>query len=163
MALIIGTKEIQKAVDSIKNRGAKLDASIQQAGLSVLNHIELHGDTTLADSLFNAMPKGARRLALVEWMLSYGMVRVLNSKNEMDKDALAAGRTFGIDRAKKTDLVAAAETMWFDMKKEGSVQEAFDVQAAVQSLLKRIQGMQDKGSVKIEHADLIAKLTAVIQ
>ena len=96
-------------------------------------------------------------------MLGFGIVRALNSKNELDKDALAAGRTFCIDRTKSTNLAGAEAMPWYEMKKEGSVQESFDVQSAVQSLLKRIQGMQDKGIVKIEHADLIAKLTTVIQ
>ncbi len=159
--LINGAAAIDKAILSIKNRGAKLDVDIQVAGLSVMAHIEAHGDTTLADRLYNAMPKGARRLALAEWMLAFGKVRALSKANKDDAAAIAEGRVFAYDKSKSTDMDSAIKTPWHEFRKEKEVAEAFDVQAAVQSLLKRVQNAQGKG-VHIEHAELIEKLAKVV-
>lgn len=155
--IIVGTAAIDKAIKSIAGRGAKLDGDIQLAGLSVLAHIEAHGDTTLADRLYAAMPKGARRLALAEWMLAFGKVEALQANNPEHKERIASGQVFGYAKLKKTDMQGAEDKKWFDMRKEAAPAEAFDVQAAVQSLLKRIQTAQAKG-VKLEHAEKLDEL-----
>src|SRR5574337_342395 len=91
---------IEKA---IKGRGAKLDADIQTAGLSIINHVAEHGDTTLADRLFDAMPKGSRRVMLAEWFVAFGMIRTLDKKVAEDKAALDASRgPSNFQRAPKT-------------------------------------------------------------
>lgn len=155
--IIVGTAAIDKAIKSIAGRGAKLDGDIQLAGLSVLAHIEAHGDTTLADRLYAAMPKGARRLALAEWMLAFGKVEALQANNPEHKERLAAGQFFGFAKTKKTDMAGAEAMMWHEFKKEKALSETLDVQAAVQSLLKRIQTAQAKG-VKLENADKLEEL-----
>jgi hypothetical protein len=156
--IITGTAAIDKAIKSIAGRGAKLDGDIQTAGLSVLAHVAEHGDTTLADRLFNAMPKGARRLALVEWMLAFGTMRVLDKKN--DAERVGMGHVFGYDKERKLDMASAEATAWHEFRKEKAPAEVFDVQAAFNSLMSRIQAAQKKG-IKIEHADLIEKLAKV--
>ena len=159
--LIIGASAIDKAIASIKNRGAKLDGDIQVAGLSVLAHVDAHGDTTLVDRLYNAMPKGSRRLALAEWLLAYGKVEALQANNPEHKERIKAGHVFGYAKGKNTDMESAEATPWHEFKKEKDVAEAFDVQAALASLLKRVQGMQAKG-VRIEHADKIEALAKLV-
>lgn len=147
MEIIKGKAAIDKAIASIANRGKKLDESIQQAGLSVILHVEEHGDTTVADSLLNAMAKGSRKLALVEWMLAFGKLRVLDKTNPADALRIADGATLGFDREKSTDMQGAAETMWHEFRKEQDVAKAFDVQAAVQGMLKRVQAAMQKGAI----------------
>lgn len=137
--LIKGAAGINKAIDSIKNRGAKLDASIQLAGLSVLAHASEHGDTTCADRLVMAMPKGARKLALVEWMLAYGQVRKLDPKDAEDKLRINAGGVFQLDRSRTLDMASAMDKQWHEFKPEAAITTAFDAQAAVQSVIKRLQ------------------------
>jgi hypothetical protein len=163
--LYSNTADITKAITSIKNRGGKLDADIQLAGLSILQHIEQHGDTTLADKLYDAMPKGARRLALAEWMLAFGMIRALKKQDAADKEAIAAGRSFSIDRTKKTDMPGATAMQWHEFKPEKHVtEEAFDVQAEVQKLLGRIQKAQASGRAIVhpEVAERLAVLTGSV-
>lgn len=162
VTLIKGAALINKAIDSIKNRGAKLDASIQQAGLSVLAHASEHGDTTCADRLVSAMPKGARKLALVEWMLAYGQVRLLDKAKEDEAARIKEGATFKLDRERKLDIEAASEKMWHEFKKEAAVQTAFDAQAAVAALLGRMRGAAAKG-MQIEHkAQALADAKALV-
>jgi len=153
IVLIKGTALINKAIDSIKNRGAKLDSSIQQAGLSVLAHASEHGDTTCADRLVQAMPKGGRKLALVEWMLAYGQMRLLDKAKPDEAARMKEGAVFKLDREiRKLDMQAAEETMWHEFKKEAAVATAFDAQTAVAALLARMRGAAAKG-LTIEHKE----------
>ena len=160
-ALIVGAAAIQKAITSIATRGAKLDADIQHAGLSVLAHIRDHCDYTLAERLVTAMPKGARKLALVEWMLAYGSVRKL-VKGAIDNAAIAEGHVFAYDKTRTTNMEAAAETPWTEFKKEADVLTAFDAQAAVSAVLKRMLAAS-KGGLTIEHrAEALTEARALV-
>lgn len=150
--LIVGTAAIDKAIASIKNRGAKLDNDIQIAGLSVLAHTAEHGDTGVMDRLVNAMPKSARKLALVEWMLAYGCARKLDPKNKDEALAIKEGRVFKYEKERKLDLEGAQEKKWHEFKPEAAVSTAFDAQSAVASLLARMRAAQQKG-LNIEHRE----------
>lgn len=162
MELYKGAAAINKAIDSIKNRGAKLDASIQQAGLSVLAHASEHGDTTCADRLVQAMPKGARKLALVEWMLAFGQMRMLEKAKPEEAERIKGGAVFKLDRERTLDMDAASEKMWHEFKKEAAVQTAFDAQAAVAALLGRMRGAVAKG-MSIDHkAQALADAKALV-
>lgn len=160
MQIIKAAADIKKAITSIANRGAKLDGDIHKAGVSVLAHASEHGDSTLADSLVNAMPKGGRKLALVEWMLAHGQLAKLDPK--ADKEAIAAGRIFKLDRTRTLDLKAAIETSWVEFKKEAPVHTAFDAQAAVKSVLARLKAANEKG-LTVEHkAEALAEAQALV-
>lgn len=160
--IIKGAAAIDKAIASIKNRGAKLDASIQQAGLSVLAHASEHGDTTCADRLVAAMPKGARKLALVEWMLAYGQVRLLEQAKPEEAERIKAGAHFKLDRERKLNIEGADEMHWHEFKKEAAVSTAFDAQQAVANVLSRMRGAIAKG-MTIEHkAAALADAQALI-
>lgn len=150
--LLKGASAINKAIDSIKNRGAKLDAAIQLAGLSVLAHASEHGDTTCADRLVQAMPKGARKLALVEWMLAFGQMRKLEKKDETEALALKNGMLFKLDRSRTLDLDSATEKEWHAFKPEQDVQTAFDVQKALGSVLARLQ-TASKAGMPVQHRE----------
>ena len=158
LKLIVGTAAIDKAIASIKNRGAKLDGDIQLAGLSILSNIDSCGDTTIADRLYNAMPKGSRRLALAEWMLAYGRMVPIT-----DKAVLKTGRVFQYDHERTTDMEGAAVKPWHEMnaQKDKPVAEVFDVQKAFASLMARIKKAGDDG-IKIEGAELAAKLAKLM-
>ncbi len=161
--LIKGTAAIDKAIASIKNRGAKLDADIQKAGLSVLAHTAEHGDTGVMDRLVNAMPKSARKLALVEWMLAYGRARKLDPKNKEEAQAIKEGRVFKFDKERTLDLDGAIEKPWHEFKPEAEVSTAFDAQAAVASVIARLKKAQSSG-LSIEHkAGALAQAQALVE
>lgn len=160
MQIIKAAADIKKAITSIANRGAKLDGDIHKAGVSVLAHASEHGDSTLADSLVNAMPKGGRKLALVEWMLAHGQLAKLDPK--ADKEAIAAGRIFKLDRTRTLDLKAAIETSWVEFKKEAAVHTAFDAQAAVKAVLARLKAANEKGLTVEHRAEALAEAQALV-
>lgn len=145
--------QINKAIVSIATRGKKLDADIQAAGLSIINHVQEHGDTTLADKLVNALPKGSRKLALVEWMLAFSKMRLLSKENPEDAARIASGAFFAFDKTKSTNLDAATDKPWFDFKPEAPILTAFDAQAAVQAVLSKLTKAM-AGGLEIENRAL---------
>ena len=158
--------EINKAILSIASRGKKLDADIQTTGLSILNHVQEHGDSTLADKLVLALPKGSRKLALTEWLLAFGKLRILEKTNVDDAARIQAGALFAYDKTKSTDIESASAKPWFEFKPEASPLTAFDAQAAVQGVLAKLARAQ-AGGLSIENRALAVeaaqKLLAALQ
>lgn len=159
---LLNAQAIEKAITSIKSRGAKLDQSIWEAGVSCLNHASEHGDTTLLDKLLNALPKGSRKLAFTEWVLAHGQVRLLDSKVKAEKIRIKAGGTFILDRERTLDLKGAMQKSWVEFKPEPSVQTAFDLQGSVQALVKRYESAVSKGLTVEGKDDALATLKALM-
>lgn len=146
--LIIGTAELNKAIDSIIARGKKLDDSIQLLGLSLLAHTDQHGDITLMNRLLTSFPKGSRRNAFAEWALAYG-------KFTLNTDASKKDAPFLFAKDKSTNMEAAAETRWTEFKPEQDLDKAFDFQAQLMALLKKA----DKADpTKLVGSDLLAEV-----
>lgn len=132
---------IEKAIASIHTRGKKLDADIQQCGLSVLVHIDKCGDITLFERLYASMPTGMRRNALVEWATQFGKL-VVNLDDSSKK-----AKPFLFSKTKATNIEGAIEKPWYDCKPEKPVDEEFDFAAALTSLLNRAKKAQAEGKV----------------
>lgn len=148
-ALIVGTAEINKAIDSIVNRGKKLDDSIQLAGLSILAHTEQHGDITLMNRLLVAFPKGSRRNAFAEWALAHGKYQVNTGADKKEVPFLYC-------KEKVTKLEQAEAKAWTEFKPEQDLDQVFDFAKALAALLNKA----DKAK-NLEGAELLAKVRAL--
>lgn len=125
------TKQIKNAIKSIHTRGNNLDASIQETACDVLIHIETHNEPSLACKLFNAMPQGSRRSALVAFMVANGKVKANDGK---DKDKPRKEFPFLYDANGTTfDGARASAKPWFEYKKE-TAQQIFDDKALIRSI-----------------------------
>lgn len=131
LQLLIGVAAINEACAQISTQGKALDDYIQYTGLSVLNHVELHGDVTVVNRLYQNMPKGSRRAALTEWLLAHGKI-IANPDPKSSKE-----HPFLYDKSKQTVLAAAAEKPWFEFKPDRDPIACFDLQQALRSLLSR--------------------------
>ena len=160
---LLNAVAIDKAITSIKTRGANLDKSIWECGVSCLNHATEHGDTTLLDKLLNALPKGARKVAFTEWVLAHGQVRLLDGKVKAEKVRIKNGGTFILDRERVLDLQGAMSKSWVEFKPEASVQTAFDLQGSVMSLVKRYESAVSKGLTVEGKDDALATLKALTE
>lgn len=118
--LIVGNDALTTAIGAIKRAGKKLDGMIQVAGLSILDHIQKHGDITQFEALWAAMPQGARKNALAEWAFKFGKLSANTDANTKSE------KPFLFDREKKTDLFGAEDQPWFMFKPEKPVNEEFD-------------------------------------
>ena len=163
MKLITDNAVLAKAIKSIAVRGQKLDHDIHVAGTSCLQHIANHSDTTLLNDLVNALPKGARKHAFVEWALAYGSVRTLDRANPADADRIAKGQVFALDRTKQFDLEGAIANAWYNFKPEPDLLTAFDVHKAVAQLVKRVTKATREGAELEGVQDALKQLKALEQ
>lgn len=163
MKLITVTAEINKAIESIAKRGQKLDNDIQLVGVSVLEHIALHGDTTLLDKLVSAMPKGARKGAFCEWAVHHGQVRMLDRNDQADALAIEQGRLFKKDKSKEWNVEDAFTSKWWDFKPEADLLTTFDAAKMVNALLKKYSKAVKDGAQITGQADALSALRAFTQ
>lgn len=115
-------KQCNAAIANIKVNGKSLDQQVQTVGLSVLQHIEAHGEVSLAIKLLAAMPKGGRANALVDWMTQCGKVSVNLDKLTKKQFPLV------LDKAKTTNLELAAGKPWFKWKPEKALHVEFSAE-----------------------------------
>lgn len=125
--VILDAAGIEAAIVSIGKSGKKLDDLIQQAAVSVVQHIEKCGDITLANRLQVSMPKGSRSNALTAFLLAVGKVKVRVMPAGASKAAKAAVKDmpFEFNRDGKTDMEAAQAKPWYEFKKPASVAAEF--------------------------------------
>ena len=145
---ILNVKQTNAAIANIKINGKVLDQSIQEVGLSVLYHVGVNREVSLAIKLLNAMPKGSRRNALIEWFIQFGMIAVNTDK------ATAKERPLVFDRDRVTNLEGAAAKPWFTCRPERPAAEVFDVEAKLRQLLKQLESARAKG-LKVRGAKYI--------
>ena len=119
---------INAAIKSIQGRGAKLDADIQATGLSILVHIQKNKEVSLFKKLFDALPQGSRRLALVKWAVELGQVSV-NKDKKTSKE-----QPFLYDGTKELNLKGATDYPWFTYKPEATPREAFSLESTIKAL-----------------------------
>ena len=129
--IIVGEKAIKSAITSIKTRGTRLDSDIQNAALAVINHVELHGDVTLVNTLIAAMPKGSRINALLAWLENFGKVRWNKKKKCMVYDG-----------KKNTDIAGGQAKSWLEFKPEPEY-NGWDDKAQLIALVKRMKAARD--------------------
>lgn len=142
-ALLKGAAIITKAIVSIQGRGKKLDADIQHAALSIIDHIAGpgSGDVSLAEQLVHALPKGSRKTALVTWFAKFGPMRELNpTVHPADKAKLEKNKDALFQYVKdKMNMAGGVELPWYDCKPEGPLLAYFDVDAAIAGLIKKLE------------------------
>lgn len=132
---------IEKAIVTVAKTGKALDDLIQMTGLSILNHISQHGEASLLVKLFTAMPRGARKKALLDWSVKYGAV-VLNVDDKGKVDKLIP---LVFKKGKVTDLTGATAEPWFDCAPEKIEDVDFDFAGLLAMLLAKADKAEAKG------------------
>lgn len=149
--LIENKAELDKAITAWGKAGQKWAQQGHILALSALTHHAKHGDTSLINRVYLAMPKGAKSSAMAEWILAYGALSA-----NTDKEA-ARTSPFVHDKTKTADLAGAAQTPWTEFKPEPTVLELFDVQKAVHAILTKAAKAQ-----AVSDSDMLGKLRELI-
>lgn len=156
VAIIVGAANIAKLIDSIKRSGKKLDADIHQAAVSAAAHFlgdkatggtNEGGDVFQLNSLFKAMPKGARHVALTAWFTTFAGVKA-------NEEANKAETPFVKDANKTVDVAGGMTSPWFDMKPSKKPDEVVDIYSLLMAVLKKAT----KEDATIEGSELIEPL-----
>lgn len=107
--LITDAVKLAAAIVSIKTRGAKLDTDIHIAAMSAASHFDKCGDVGYLNRLYLALSKGARHVAMTDWMTQFAGV----SANEGEsKDTTP----FIKDKNKVVDLEGGDDMPWYECK-----------------------------------------------
>lgn len=152
---LLTVKQCNAAISNIKMNGKALDGAIQDVGLSVMQHCATNGEASLAIKLLNALPRGARRNALIQWFILYAPIVV-----EQDKDK-AKTHPLAFNRDGTLDVAGAAAKPWWTCRPEKSPAEEFDFEASLERLLDRARKAKEKG-LAIKGQDKLDKLLATV-
>jgi hypothetical protein len=131
--------EIIAAIADVQVTGKRLDDMIHVAAASVVNHLEEHGDITLAQSLVDAMPVGSRVNALIAYFEKVGKVNydIATKKLEFAK-------------FKVTNMDLAIAKSWTDYKPEAPY-SGFDLKATLSAMItKAMEAQSETDPAKIE-------------
>ena len=165
MKLMTETSVITKAIESIANRGKKLDSDIHKAACSILSHLVEHRDSTLVTRLVAAMPKSSRRKALIDWYerLVPMTVNYQTGKAELAKEKSNEWREFV---AKADEIVKAAIAKPFWEKEEKGEKDKLTFEAVLKYLHRKANSKDAdditarKLSELVAFADRLAKAEA---
>lgn len=132
---------IEKAIVTVAKTGKALDDLIQMTGLSILNHIQQHGEASLLVKLYTALPRGARKKALLDWSCKYGAVTLnVDDKGKVDKLIPLVFK-----KGRPTDLVGATAEPWFECAPEKIEDVDFDFAGLLAMLLAKADKAEAKG------------------
>ena len=150
---ILSNDKLSKLIKIIAKRGAILDNQVHVAAVNAAAHVKAYGDVCYVNSLYRAMPKGSRHVALTEWLVQFAGVSANDGENKQTSP-------FVFDRAKKVDLETGTYTPWFTMKPSKAPDEVVDVLALVMKAIKK--GSEPKEGQTVEHAALISIVEAAV-
>lgn len=152
------TIQIERNIAFIAKAGAKLDKLIQSTAEAVMLHSHQHREVSLVCKLYNALPKGARHVAMAEWMMAFCPVVA----NTDDSTKGERPFVFNDDKCKAGDdlvslAAAAGGSPWFEMRKSPTPDEVFDVKAAIMALLRKAKKAGDNTDpVTIQQLEMLS-------
>lgn len=150
--LITDQKALGAAIVSIKTRSAKLDGDIHIAAMSAAAHFEKCGDVGFINRLFLALGKGARHVAMIEWLTQFAGV----SANEGESKNTTP---FVKDRNKSVDLESGDALPWYDCKPSPKPDQVLDYLA----LLMKVVTKKAKSDQEVKNASVLIRVQAVLQ
>lgn len=142
-----GEAAINKAIASIKKRGAALQNDMHKAAVSCLAHADKHGNVTPMRNLLDALPGAVRKNALRSWAEQFGKF----TWNETAK-------TLDYDKSKTTTLDSAIAEPFWQWQPEAAY-KPLDLKADIAKLLKRVEVARKHGDAVPE--DTVAVLMAL--
>jgi hypothetical protein len=139
------TKELNKKIDALGVRNAKVESDIQAIGLECLEHLEEHGDTMPLNRLINVLRRGQHQ-AFMMWALAFGKVTKNPTKDTQDAQPVVYAKE------RLTDIEGATAKPWFEFAdaKEDAIKKAFDLQGATMALIRKA------AAAGVKHETLVA-------
>lgn len=150
---------INKAIDSVNSRAAKLQDEYQDVAVQALMHHTETGDVGPLNRLQAGMPKGVRTTAMGTWILAHAAV-------ELNKDmATKKSMPFRHTKQKEAKVDLAISVKWYDLLPEKALDEVFDLSKAIEMVIRKakadgITGIK-VGGVVIDAEAAKAKITAL--
>jgi hypothetical protein len=154
---LIDESKLPEAIKAVKTKGAALDQLIHQVAVSaikVADKVQGTGNVFYVNSLYAAMPKGARHAALTAWLTTFGGLMANEGEN---KDTTP----FVHDSNKELDIEGGLAMPWYNMKQSPKPDEVLDVLKLVLATIKKAKA--PKEGQQVAHAEMIGKLEALAE
>lgn len=139
-----------KEVENWGKRGTKWAKDGHILAVSALAISAAHGDIGPVNRLYLAMPNGTKREAMTSWLLAYGAL-MANTDSATKKD-----KPFIYTKDKEFKVDAGAADPWYNHKPDKAPDEVFDVQKALEAVIKKAQGKE------LVHGELIGEVSALL-
>jgi len=147
---MLNLKQIKTTIKLIRNAGVKLDQRINDAGVSIMNHANEHGDWSQMNALYEALPKSARRKAFVKWVSDHGPLKFDDKKGTFVRPVKVKVKTFDVEGANATAFwdytKEVANTL--DLDKLSKMSDSEIVAAFKNQKSKQAQKAIDNGTFK---------------
>lgn len=144
------------AIKAIKAKGAALDQAIHVAAVSAIaiaDRKDGTGNIHYVNALYKAMPKGARHVALTNWLLAFGGV-VANTGGNKEDAPFILDKTEGAH----VDLDGAKANPWYNFAPSKAPDEVLDVAALTLKLIAKAKKRQDKDPDAVKGVEMLAEL-----
>lgn len=149
VTLLTDVAEITSGIASIKNRAKGLNNLVHQVAVSTLNHADVHGDVTLANTLIAELPGSFRKNALIAWYENFGKFRYNTTAKELVYIA-----------DKVTNLQEAIQLPFWKYKTEAAYQP-FNITYVLNKMLnKATKGKELGDPIPDEFLDDVASMIA---
>jgi hypothetical protein len=150
--IISDLKVLAAAIVSIKGRSAKLDKDIQTAAVSAVAHFDKCGDVGYINRLYLALGKGARHVAMIEWLTQFGGV--------MANEGVGKETTpFVKDKNKVADLEGGDALPWYECKPSPKPDEVLDYY----SLLLKVVTKKAKDKQEVKNAAVMLRVQKILK
>lgn len=159
MTAILTIKDSNKQIKLISVAGKKLDERIHQVGLSGLAHFLQHGDLTILTGLSKAMPKSTRGNALKFWITKYAKVK-WNAKAYNGTGGFVKNGDTDLSSWDKIAIIMQADANPF-YDKEDKEASQWNPEAAILSLVKKLEGFKQEHELKLSRETQQALLHAI--
>lgn len=147
-------KTLEAAIVSIKNAGKKLDGNIQTAAMSAAKVVLDTGNIMYVNSLYLALGKGARHVAMTAWLTTFAGVTANDGESKDTKP-------FVFDKNKTVDLESGEKTPWFDMKASPKPDDVLDVYKLLLATIKR--ATKPKEGQEVTGSEILPELQALAE
>lgn len=148
--------EILKRIGSIGKRANALRLEIQDVAVDCAIHAVEHGDVTLADQLVDALTKAMRRASLRAWFEKNTPMYLPKGKDKFAFDAERAKAMREVGEAALREQLAALP--WEEAKPEEPVVSVFDVEAAFDKFMKRVESQVKDANITVKNRALLEQL-----
>ena len=135
---LLSAKDLDAKIVGIGKSASELQADIQIAAVNAIGYSIEHGDIRFGQKLFDAMPKGMRRQALITFLEKHGQFAYMSTEKKF-----AFYKVDGI----VYDEPKLLATPWAEAKAENLVSEV-DVESMFENLMKRLDGVFKKHEEK---------------
>lgn len=164
---ISGGENIDKGIAWVRTTGAKFDAMVHAIACAILVHAKDTGDCSRMAKLVAAMPKSARRAALIRWTTNFSPIAV--SQDSTKNTYRAKLRRIGDKNYNPFNVDGARANPYYDWDKSednalAALLVAGDANEKIIKLADYLQTKVDDGKVKPEDsAAVVAKIAALRQ